>query len=159
MRRYASESTQSGGSTNALLYGGIGVGALGGGYYFYSRNATGAAAPGTQGAQKSGQESSSEPKKVFTGGDQGFIKLTLESTEEITHNTKRFRFKFEDSEAVSGMQVTSALLTRFKGENDEKPTIKPYTPVSDESKSWRSSSAFPKQVLTAKQTKRDTWTS
>lgn len=33
---------------------------------------------------------------------------------------------------MSGLSIASALITKYKGENDEKPTIRPYTPVSDE---------------------------
>ena len=73
-----------------------------------------------------------EPEKVFKGGDQGFISLALDKVEDINHNTKKFRFKFEDGEAVSGLSIASALVTKFKKEGDEKPTIKPYTPTSDE---------------------------
>ena len=51
---------------------------------------------------------------------------------DVNHNTKHFRFKFEDGEAVSGLNVASALITKVKKEGDEKPTIRPYTPVSDE---------------------------
>lgn len=73
--------------------------------------------------------------RLTTEQDQGFIDLALEKIEDINHNTKRFRFKFDNPEAVSGLTVTSALITKFKGEEDEKPTIRPYTPVSDEGKS------------------------
>ena len=71
---------------------------------------------------------------MFQGGEQGFIPLKLDKIEEINHNTKRFRFNFEDKDSVSGLTIASALVTKFQGENDEKPTIKPYTPVSDEGK-------------------------
>jgi NAD(P)H-flavin reductase len=73
-----------------------------------------------------------EPSKVFKGGEQGFVPLTLDKVEDINHNTKKFRFKFEDPEAVSGLHIASALVTKFQKEGDEKPTIKPYTPTSDE---------------------------
>lgn len=73
-----------------------------------------------------------EPAKVFKGGEQGFVPLTLDKVEDINHNTKKFRFKFEDQEAVSGLHVASALITKFQKEGHEKPTIKPYTPTSDE---------------------------
>ena len=56
----------------------------------------------------------------------------LDKIEDINHNTKKFRFKFEDSEAVSGLTIASALITKYQGEKDEKPTIRPYTPTSDE---------------------------
>jgi hypothetical protein len=42
-------------------------------------------------------------EKVFKGGEQGFVPLTLESVTDVNHNTKRFKFKFEDSKAVSGL--------------------------------------------------------
>jgi cytochrome-b5 reductase len=44
-------------------------------------------------------------KKVFTGGDQGFVSLKLDQIENVNHNTKRFRFSFEDSDAVSGLNI------------------------------------------------------
>lgn len=135
MRRYASESTSAGGS-NALLYGGIGAGALGGGYYLYNRQYGYATAPTSAPPSEKEEQNvpakASEPSKVFVGGDQGFIPLKLDKVEDINHNTSRFSFKFDDSEATGGLSVCSALLTKFQGENDEKPTVKPYTPVSDE---------------------------
>lgn len=70
--------------------------------------------------------------KCFTGGDQGFIPLVLEEIENINHNTKKFRFKLNDEDAVSGLNVASALITKYKGPEMEKPVIRPYTPVSDE---------------------------
>jgi hypothetical protein len=42
-------------------------------------------------------------EKVFKGGEQGFIPLSLESVTDENHNTKRFRFKFEDPKTVSGL--------------------------------------------------------
>jgi hypothetical protein len=71
---------------------------------------------------------------VTVGKDQGFISLALDSVENINHNTKKFRFKFDDAEAVSGLNVASALLTKYKGPEMEKPAIRPYTPTSDEGK-------------------------
>lgn len=56
----------------------------------------------------------------------------LDKVEKINHNTSKFRFKFENPEAVSGLTVASALVTKYKGPEDEKPTIRPYTPTSDE---------------------------
>jgi len=71
-------------------------------------------------------------KKVFTGGDQGFISLKLAEVEQLSHNTKRLRFSFEDDNAVSGLAVASALITKYQGPEMKKPVIRPYTPVSDE---------------------------
>jgi cytochrome-b5 reductase len=75
-------------------------------------------------------------KSIFTGGDQGFISLKLESVENINHNTKKFRFALPEEDAVSGLHIASALLTKYKGPEMEKPVIRPYTPVSDEGKPW-----------------------
>lgn len=78
--------------------------------------------------------------KVFTGGDQGFIGLKLKNVEEINHNTKKFIFSFDDPNAVSGLNVASALITKHKTDEMEKPVIRPYTPTSDEGKNkfyWR----------------------
>jgi cytochrome-b5 reductase len=71
-------------------------------------------------------------KKAFTGGDQGFISLKLESVENINHNTKKFRFALPEDDQVSGLHIASALLTKYKGPEMEKAAIRPYTPVSDE---------------------------
>jgi cytochrome-b5 reductase len=43
--------------------------------------------------------------KVFTGGEQGFVSLKLESVETLTHNVKKFRFAFDDPNAVSGLNI------------------------------------------------------
>jgi cytochrome-b5 reductase len=71
-------------------------------------------------------------KKAFTGGDQGFIGLKLESVENVNHNTKKFRFALPEDDQVSGLTVASAILTKYKGPEMEKPAIRPYTPVNGE---------------------------
>ena len=134
MRRYASESTPSGGN-NALLYGGAGAGALGLGAWYLNSGKAEEKAPPSKAEEKKVPAQASNPSKVFTGGDQGFVPITLDKVEDINHNTKKFRFKFEDEKSVSGLSIASALITKYQGENDEKPTIRPYTPVSDEGKS------------------------
>lgn len=58
--------------------------------------------------------------------------MKLDSVENINHNTKKFRFELPESDQVSGLQIASALLTKYKGAEMEKPAIRPYTPVSDE---------------------------
>jgi cytochrome-b5 reductase len=75
------------------LLGGIGLA----GYYVYSTY-------GASGA-KAAAAPLVEAPAVFTGGDQGFISLKLEHAETINHNTKRFRFSFDDPNSVSGLQV------------------------------------------------------
>jgi cytochrome-b5 reductase len=72
------------------------------------------------------------PKPAFTGGDQGFLSLKLAEVENVNHNTKRFRFELPESDQVSGLHIASAILTKYKGPNDEKPTMRPYTPISSE---------------------------
>jgi cytochrome-b5 reductase len=76
--------------------------------------------------------SSEAAHSAFTGNDQGWISLKLESVKPINHNTKRFRFALPDKDDVSGLVVTSALLTKYKGPEMEKAVIRPYTAVSDE---------------------------
>jgi cytochrome-b5 reductase len=100
-----------------------GAAAVGGaGYYFMSSGA----------AQKAEAKVAGPAKKAFTGGDQGFVSLVLDEVEDINHNTKKFRFKLPEDDMVSGMQVTSAILTKFKAPDAEKAVIRPYTPTSDE---------------------------
>ena len=90
----------------------VGIGAAG--YYYYT-STTGSPIVGD---------------KAFKGGDQGFISLKLESVEKYNHNTKKLRFALPNENDVSGLPITSAVITKYKGPNDEKATIRPYTPVS-----------------------------
>lgn len=60
------------------------------------------------------------------------MSLKLSETEDVNHNTKRLRFELPEKDQVSGVHIASAILTKFKGPNDEKATLRPYTPVSDE---------------------------
>ncbi|KAL8680511.1 MAG: hypothetical protein Q9186_003310 [Xanthomendoza sp. 1 TL-2023] len=69
----------------------------------------------------SGKKPGSNPaNKTFKGGDQGWLDLKLESVEELSHNTKKLRFALPDKDDVSGLEVASALLTKFKGPEMEK---------------------------------------
>lgn len=70
-------------------------------------------------------------KKALTGGDQGFVSLKLDDVEIVNHNTKKLRFKLPEEDMVSGLNIASAVLTKFKPEGD-KPVLRPYTPISDE---------------------------
>lgn len=136
-RRYATE--QSSGRSNTMLYAGVATLLAGGAYYYYyynqnpdkaakeaeakAKEAVGAAKNKTKGVTV---------KSAFTGGDQGFISLKLESVENINHNTKKFRFALPEDDQVSGLHIASAILTKYKGPEMEKPAIRPYTPVNDE---------------------------
>ncbi|KAL1845338.1 hypothetical protein VTK73DRAFT_653 [Phialemonium thermophilum] len=136
LRRYANEAAPppppsaeggKGGGSKTFLYAAAGLGIAGAGYYFFS---------GTPAAKKAEAKVASavggEPKKAFTGGDQGFLSLQLAEVHPVNHNTKRFRFKLPEEDMVSGLHVASALLTKFQPEGAEKPVLRPYTPISDE---------------------------
>ncbi|KAI7278394.1 NADH-cytochrome b5 reductase [Hortaea werneckii] len=139
VRRYATEPPKSGGS-GAGLYGAIGAAALGGGYWYMNQGSHGSvneSAAHGQPASKTEEQNipakaGPHAVKTFTGGDQGFIPLVLDSTEQVSHNTKKLRFKLSAEDAVAGLPVASALITKYKGPEMEKPVIRPYTPVSDE---------------------------
>jgi cytochrome-b5 reductase len=77
-----------------------------------------------------------QSKPAFTGGDQGFISLMLEKSELVNHNTKRLTFKLPEPDMDSGLHVASAVITKYKGPEMEKPVIRPYTPVSDVGESY-----------------------
>ncbi|KAM5484336.1 NADH-cytochrome b5 reductase [Microsporum audouinii] len=117
IRTYSTEAPKS--SSQAPLFAGLAV-AAGAGYYYWQWQQTSAAVV------------KKDRKPTFTGGDQGWIDLKLSAVEEVSHNVKKLRFDLPDSESVSGLHIASALLTKFKGEGDAKPTIRPYTPISDE---------------------------
>jgi cytochrome-b5 reductase len=106
----------------------------GGGYYYLNQGDNAAKVKGAakDAEVKAKQAVSAASKSAFTGGDQGFISLKLESVENINHNTKKFRFALPEEDQVSGLKVASALLTMYKGPEMEKPAIRPYTPVNDE---------------------------
>ncbi|CAI7650747.1 unnamed protein product [Penicillium bialowiezense] len=97
------------------VYVGVGLAGLAAGVYRYSSSAV------------------AEPKdrpKVFDG--ESWVDLKVSNVEVLSANTKRIRFAYEDPEAVSGLPVASALLTRFKPTGAEKNVLRPYTPTSDE---------------------------
>ena len=139
IRRYASPPGPASGGSNTAMYATIATALLGGGGYYYwnqTRNAS-AQAPSSKDERKtvpsSAPPSASAPQAAsFTGGEQGFIDLKLESVEELSHNTKKYRFALPNKDEVSGLQVASALITKYKGPEMDKPVIRPYTPISDE---------------------------
>ncbi|KAK4188459.1 hypothetical protein QBC35DRAFT_382680 [Podospora australis] len=57
--------------------------------------------------------------------------LKLHSTEQINHNTKKLRFELPDPSLVSGMTVSSALLTVSFPNGRWLPVLRPYTPTND----------------------------
>ncbi|KAF2638191.1 NADH-cytochrome b5 reductase [Massarina eburnea CBS 473.64] len=126
VRRYASEAPKSGGS-NGMLYTGVALAAVSGGYFYLRRSnplpfKDGQNVPASTGAPA---------KSAFTGGDQGFLSLKLEKSEIVNHNTKKLTFSLPEADMESGLSVASAVITKFKGAEMEKPVIRPYTPTSD----------------------------
>jgi cytochrome-b5 reductase len=125
-----------------MLYAGAAALLAGGGYYFYNQGDNASKVKNAaKDAEAKAKEAAGQGKakvegstggSAFTGGDQGFISLKLESVENINHNTKKFRFALPEGDQVSGLKISSALLTKYKGPEMEKPAIRPYTPVSDE---------------------------
>lgn len=81
-----------------------------------------------------GDVDSAATKKTFTGGDQDFVPLTLQEVQPVNHNTQIFRFKLPQDDMVSGLVIASALLTKHHPEGAEKPVMRPYTPISEESR-------------------------
>jgi cytochrome-b5 reductase len=70
-------------------------------------------------------------KPAFTGGDQGFLSQKLDKSEIVNHNTKKLTFLLPEGDMESGLHVASAVITKYKGPEMEKPVIRPYTPTSD----------------------------
>ncbi|KAF1954582.1 ferredoxin reductase-like protein [Byssothecium circinans] len=129
VRRYATEAPKSGGN-NGLLYTGVALAALSGGY-FYMRRGDRDAAPPSKEAQKVPESTGAPAKAAFTGGEQGFLSLKLEKSEILNHNTKKLTFSLPEPDMDSGLSVASAVITKYKGPEMEKPVIRPYTPTSD----------------------------
>ena len=116
-----------------MIYGTAGVAALGAGYWYSAGRTPQADAPPSSNELKNvPAQAGDRAVKCFTGGDQGFIQLPLDSVEVINHNTKKLRFHLPEDDSVSGLTIASALITKYKGPEMEKPVIRPYTPVSDE---------------------------
>ncbi|KAF2868642.1 hypothetical protein BDV95DRAFT_500088 [Massariosphaeria phaeospora] len=154
-RRYASDAPPSGRS-NALPYtaGALFCVAVS---YFYLRRKNPMDIPEDVRAKiqgkattKTGQDGAAPPSKeaektpasttglltvpgkfAFTGGEQGFVSLVLDKSEVVNHNTKHLSFKLPSEDMESGLNVASAVITKYKGPEMQKPVIRPYTPVSD----------------------------
>jgi cytochrome-b5 reductase len=125
VRSYASEAAPKSGSYTPWIVGAAAVGAGLGGYSFLGNKKVSAeAAPTTD------KQPEKTTKPAFTGGDQGFIDLKLKEAKDYNHNTKTFIFELPSPDHISGMNTASAVITKYKAEDQEKPTIRPYTPTS-----------------------------
>ncbi|KAI1119955.1 oxidoreductase NAD-binding domain-containing protein [Nemania abortiva] len=69
------------------------------------------------------------PPKAF-GGGPAFLSLRLQSSEVVNHNTKKLRFALPTDEHVSGLTLTSALLTFAWPKGCLLPCVRPYTPIT-----------------------------
>lgn len=88
-RSYSSEAPK--GKSLTPIYLAVGAAGLAIGGYRYTQ---------TAGAEPKNRE------KAFTGGDQGWVNLKLAAVEDLSHNTKKFRFELPDKESVAGLPVT-----------------------------------------------------
>ena len=107
IRRYATEGAPKSPSRTPIIAAVL-AGSAAGAYYLTKDTAAGAEATGAaaNALKPSG-------KKAFTGGDQGFIDLKLESVENVNHNTKRFRFALPEKDDVSGLQIACECRATF----------------------------------------------
>ncbi|CAK7221689.1 NADH-cytochrome b5 reductase [Sporothrix curviconia] len=130
-RKYA--TAPSGGSNNTAVLAGAALAIGAGSYYAFSSSAVPKAAKEAEAkVSEAASAVKAAAKEAFSGGDQDFVPLTVESVDTLNHNTKLVRFKLPEADQTSGMHAASALLTRFKPEGAEKNIIRPYTPVSDD---------------------------
>ena len=88
-RKYSAEAAPKK-SNLTPIYIAVGLAGLGAGVYRYSNSATATA-------------EIKERPKVFNG--ENWVDLKLASIENLSHNTKKLRFEFEDPEAVGGLPV------------------------------------------------------
>ncbi|KIW69133.1 hypothetical protein PV04_05026 [Phialophora macrospora] len=136
-RGYASEAQAPKSSSTPYIVGAVAIGTGILGYNFLGSSSKtsksdGAPSQSTDDQKNINKQKQEAPGKTFTGGEQGFVDLKLKEIIPYNHNTKRFKFALPDEEHVSGLNVASAIITKFKPENEEKPVIRPYTPINDE---------------------------
>lgn len=124
-RSYATTNGPTSSNKNIFLYSSAAGVAAGLAYYFGYVN------PGAASEVKTKVKELGPATPTFKGGDE-WIDLKLIDIEMVTPNTKRFRFALPEENNVSGLKVASALLAKYKGPNDAKPVLRPYTPTSDE---------------------------
>lgn len=126
-RSYATEPARST-SNNTAIYGGLAaVAAAAAGYYLLNKSPAStpsvaqSAQPFTATSPRPRDEESAVPGRdlrapsigVFTGGDQGWIDLKLESVEIVNHNTKRLRFALPNEDDISGLHVACMLCSSW----------------------------------------------
>ncbi|KAI8973055.1 hypothetical protein BDB01DRAFT_839092 [Pilobolus umbonatus] len=113
LRYYTSAAAPKKSGSKLLFAALAGAGVLGGIYYNSPSNTSVKSAP------KVPKNSAFNPKE--------FISLKLDSVHDINHDTKLFRFQIPEN-TIAGLPVASCVVTRHTA--DEKPVVRPYTPVS-----------------------------
>ncbi|KAL9050339.1 MAG: hypothetical protein Q9162_006690 [Coniocarpon cinnabarinum] len=119
IRGYASDAPPKQGMSGLAYGAAAGMGAFGVGYYYMTSQ------------QKHSLQAEGPAPKAFQGGEQGFLSLRLDSVEELSGNTKKFRFALPEPDQESGLPVASAVLSKFQDPGMDKPVLRPYTPTSD----------------------------
>ncbi|KAI5852679.1 hypothetical protein DFP73DRAFT_533616 [Morchella snyderi] len=121
LRRYATAPSAKSSSSTPLALAALAAAAAAAGGYYYTTTTTAAAA------------AKPLPPAIPTlTGDGAWVDLPLVSTEYLSPTTKLLRFALPSEDHVSGLHVASAIITKYQGPSDAKPTIRPYTPVNDE---------------------------
>lgn len=120
IRRYATPAAPKSSSNAPIAIGALVAAAAAAGYYYYSSSPTAAVAKPLP------------PAIPTLTGDGAWVDLPLIKSEYLSPDTKLLRFALPSEDHVSGLHVASAILTKYKGPNDAKVTIRPYTPVNDE---------------------------
>ncbi|CAJ2505698.1 Uu.00g130920.m01.CDS01 [Anthostomella pinea] len=72
---------------------------------------------------------SGSPPKAF-GKGPAFLSLKLESSVPINDNTKRLRFELPTQDTLTGLSISSALLTYSWPKGSWLPCVRPYTPIT-----------------------------
>ncbi|KJZ80030.1 hypothetical protein HIM_00744 [Hirsutella minnesotensis 3608] len=76
-----------------------------------------------------GRKDSNGNAKIF-GLGPAFVTLKLEGSKSISPDIKRLRFYLPSKQAISGLPLTSTLLTMSFPKGQMLPVIRPYTPIS-----------------------------
>ncbi|EKG14467.1 Oxidoreductase FAD/NAD(P)-binding protein [Macrophomina phaseolina MS6] len=71
-----------------------------------------------------------KPKSPTVFGSFNPQYLRLESVDEVNHNTKRLRFAFPHPDDLSGLPLTSSVLTFSWPAGRLTPVARPYTPIT-----------------------------
>ncbi|KAJ2777477.1 hypothetical protein GGI15_004484 [Coemansia interrupta] len=120
--RAYSTAPAGGKNGNGVLWASLATGAVLVGAYYYTRSKE----------NQEGSVASSSSTPVTTALDpKKFIPFKLVEATPINHDSTHYRFALEPNQEL-GLDITSCIVVKAKVGNDEKPTIRPYTPVSEQ---------------------------